>query len=542
MTDARLVEAARSGDRQAFGELVTRYQGQVYALAFSLLGDWAEAQDMAQESFLRAHRNLDLLADPAKFGPWLRKVVFGTCMDRARALRAESYGTARDAPPRRRSSDLKTRIADGAGSGPLDRLLRAELKELVLKAVNSLPERQRVPLTLFHLDGLSHEKVARFLGLPVGTVRSLVSRARTALRPLLASYARELDFVVEDVFEECVNRTQPGGAAKAMLHVHNGDSAAESLRRSGVPGDICVWAEVLHEGPIPAGASPEDWRRTRARFYAECGWEPFDTALDRLRRWDSGLESYPEYEEVILWFEHDLFDQLLLIRHLDWFSRRDLSRTKLNLICIGEYPGIARFCGLGQLTPDQLGSLLDTRQRVVPAQVELARVAWQAFSSPDPTEIESVLAGDTSALPFLAGALVRHLEQFPSVRNGLNRTQNQALSAVAAGHTTPAEIFVAVGSMEERPFMGDSTFWLYLEGLASGLDPLLTIESSGASTQPFPERFVALTGTGHRVLAAELDHVRRAGIDRWHGGVHLRGLEAAWRWDETRHRLVPASA
>src|SRR3954454_18691015 len=143
MTDAELVDAARSGDRHAFGQLVIRYQGQAYALAFSLLGDWAEAQDMTQESFLRAHRNLDLLADPAKFGPWLRRIVFGTCMDRARAFRPELYGTAGDEPPGRRASRGTTRVAEGIGSGPLDRLLRAELAEVVLKALDSLPERQR---------------------------------------------------------------------------------------------------------------------------------------------------------------------------------------------------------------------------------------------------------------------------------------------------------------------------------------------------------------------------------------------------------------
>ena len=72
------------------------------------------------------------------------------------------------------------------------------------------------------------------------------------------------------------------------------------------------------------------------------------------------LEAFADYDEVVLWFEHDLFDQLLLIRHLDWFSRRDLGRTKLSLICIGEFPGFEPFHGLGQLDADQLTSLLGT--------------------------------------------------------------------------------------------------------------------------------------------------------------------------------------
>jgi hypothetical protein len=214
----------------------------------------------------------------------------------------------------------------------------------------------------------------------------------------------------------------------------------------------------------------------------------------------------------------------------------------LSLICIGEYPGIARFCGLGQLTPDQLGSLLDTRQRIRPEQVQLARAAWRAFTSAEPTAIEAVLAGDTSALPFLAGALVRHLEQFPSARNGLNRTESRALEAVAAGHATPVAAFLAVMATEERPFMGDTTFWQYLKGLADGPHPLLTMEPAGEGTEGLPGHRLALTETGRQVLAGERDRVRLNGIDRWLGGVHLQGPEAAWRWDEERRRLVAMPA
>ncbi len=65
--------------------------------------------------------------------------------------------------------------------------------------------------------------------------------------------------------------------------------------------------------------------------------------------WDAKLAAFADYDEVVLWFEHDLFDQLLLVRHLDWFSRRDLGRTALSLICVGEFPGFEPFHGLGQL-------------------------------------------------------------------------------------------------------------------------------------------------------------------------------------------------
>src|SRR5579862_3655320 len=93
-SDAELVNSARSGNRQAFGGLVDRYQRQIYGLACILLGDRSEAEDITQEAFLRAWLNFDLLIDPAKFGPWIRRIVFGVSIDWLRAFRADLYRLA----------------------------------------------------------------------------------------------------------------------------------------------------------------------------------------------------------------------------------------------------------------------------------------------------------------------------------------------------------------------------------------------------------------------------------------------------------------
>ena len=80
-TDADLVGRTRGGDREAYGELVARYQGHVYALAYSLVDNWAEAQDIAQETFIRAYVNLERLREPARFAGWLRRVTFSVAME-----------------------------------------------------------------------------------------------------------------------------------------------------------------------------------------------------------------------------------------------------------------------------------------------------------------------------------------------------------------------------------------------------------------------------------------------------------------------------
>src|SRR5688572_16660653 len=142
-----------------------------------------------------------------------------------------------------------------------------------------------------------------------------------------------------------------------MLHIHNGDSTASALRKTDVPGESIVWCDVLHEGPAVAGLTAEQWRTMRAEFHAGLGWGKFQECLDYLLQMDNDLARFSEHEEVVLWFEHDLFDQLILIRLLDWFAERDLGQTRLTLICVGAFPGVERFIGLGQLSSEQLATL-----------------------------------------------------------------------------------------------------------------------------------------------------------------------------------------
>lgn len=328
--------------------------------------------------------------------------------------------------------------------------------------------------------------------------------------------------------------------ATRMMHVLNGDATREKMERSEIPGTLAVWADVLHEGPVPADLDDDQLREVRARFGASRGWGSYDDMLAYLRSWDEGLDTYADYEEVVLWFEHDLFDQLALIRHLDWFARRDLGDTALSLICIGEFGGVEPFHGLGQLTPNQLASLLDTRERVTVRQIELARRAWKAFRSADPASIVRVLERDTAPLPFLAGALRRFLEEYPSVRSGLPRTERQILELLSRGITSPVELFRAAQPLEERVFMGDWTFWTRLEELARGPHPLVEL-SAPLPRESLPAGTVTLTDSGRRVLAGEADWIALDGIDRWLGGVHLEGHAVPWRWNADAARLEPSA-
>ncbi|UCC69128.1 MAG: sigma-70 family RNA polymerase sigma factor [Armatimonadota bacterium] len=196
-TDGELVGLTRGGAREPFGTLVARYQGHVYGLAYSLAGNWAEAQDIAQEAFVRAYVNLDQLREPERFAAWLRRVTFSVAMNWLKAHRPDVFGQLEG------RVDLDTLEVPDFRPGPAEVVERRELAEAVLSAVGSLPPKYRVPLTMFHLDGLSYQKVADFLDIPLGTAKSLIHRARAKLKEALYPYAApELGPVVQEVFNE----------------------------------------------------------------------------------------------------------------------------------------------------------------------------------------------------------------------------------------------------------------------------------------------------------------------------------------------------
>ena len=222
------------------------------------------------------------------------------------------------------------------------------------------------------------------------------------------------------------------------------------------------------------------------RYIAGVGYASHDEALRTMRGWDAALERYAEHDELVVWCEHDLFDQLLLIRHLHRFGRHDLGRTRLSLICVDRFPGVPGFRGLGQLEPHQLASLLDTRQPVGSAQIELGRSAWRAFTSPDPTTLLHLLDGDTSALPFLERALRRLLEELPSCRNGLSRTEEQILRELDGGPRDIASLFHAMHQREDAFYIADLAFRSVFAGLSGGPAPAVELDLEDEKQRSLP--------------------------------------------------------
>ncbi|WP_254450203.1 DUF1835 domain-containing protein [Cohnella herbarum] len=200
-----------------------------------------------------------------------------------------------------------------------------------------------------------------------------------------------------------------------MLHIVNGDSVAEKLRQGIVQGDVLVWREAYPHGPVFLDPAAGGNRDIRARYLEQTMGIPYQEYLRNSEEQEKTLAGFHQYEEIILWFEHDLFDQTMLCFLLDWFSKQDLSKTKLSLLCIGEYPGIEPFRGLGQLSLEQMETLSGTWKSIGAQELELGQAFWQAYTSGAPELLQQLLSRDTSALPFAQEAFRLHLSRFPSI-------------------------------------------------------------------------------------------------------------------------------
>ena len=325
------------------------------------------------------------------------------------------------------------------------------------------------------------------------------------------------------------------------LNITNGDSAVGTLSEAGIAGKIIAWRDVLHEGPVDSSLPLNALSKQRARFISERGWGDFAHVSGDFAERDRVIQHLDYFGEVVLWFEDDLYDQLQMIQLLDFFSRGSPRRKKLALILVDGY--------IPPLSASRLKQLDDARAPVTSEQFALAQRAWMAFGSDDPSGISRLLDENTSALPHLAAALRRHLEEFPSTANGLSRSEREALTAIAEGHTTPVAAFLEVGGKQESIFLGDIIFYSYLERLSEKKNPLVTWSDGSAVVSPtaensreFVKRELTVTPLGREVLAGRKDWMGISTRSRWLGGVEIKPGAKGWRWDSAQDVLVGTGA
>ncbi len=187
LTDAILVGRVLDGQTGAFDELINRYQRKAVSVAYRLLGNAHDAMDVCQDAFLRAYRSLETLEDRERFGAWLMRIVSNLSLNYRRSRRSSSAIPVDDC--------LLPGSDEGAGSDwmisanmPPDDALASELSKAISKAVADLPEKQRLALVLFSIEGLPQKEVAEIMDCSVEAVKWHVFQARKALKDKLSAY------------------------------------------------------------------------------------------------------------------------------------------------------------------------------------------------------------------------------------------------------------------------------------------------------------------------------------------------------------------
>ena len=181
--DHELVARVPRGDSKAFDLLVRKYQHRIVGLIGRYVSDWSECQDVAQEAFLRAYRAMGSFRGDAQFYTWLHRIAVNT---------AKNHLVANGRRPP--TDDIDVADAEQYDSGirlrdndtPERELMRQQMEQTVMRAVEALPEELRTAITLREVEGLSYEEIAERMDCPIGTVRSRIFRAREAIEQELA--------------------------------------------------------------------------------------------------------------------------------------------------------------------------------------------------------------------------------------------------------------------------------------------------------------------------------------------------------------------
>ncbi len=191
MDEKALIKKSKNGDSEAFELLITPYMTKVYNIALGILGSSEDAEDAAQEAFIKAFRNIGSFNENSGLYTWLYRIVYNCCLDMIRKKQRRPFSFLTISKGSDDDSDFEIEIAD---SRPLpDEILsKTEMQGEVRRAVSMLKESYRTIIVMRDFEGLSYDEIADVLGISLGTVKSRISRGRESLKNIIVKNFPEL--------------------------------------------------------------------------------------------------------------------------------------------------------------------------------------------------------------------------------------------------------------------------------------------------------------------------------------------------------------
>ena len=371
--------------------------------------------------------------------------------------------------------------------------------------------------------------IARELGLP----------SWPKLKAHITSMSRASDAIK-------VNASSPDIDFKT-LHIRCGTDLGSTLPAGGFKGDFLEYSDPYGQGPILLN---DNFVNTRAKFLHESYDPLFENIPDDSRKaktleatltylntaHDKLKQAAQQYKRVVLWFEHDGYDQLILAKLLSFYARNNMPE-KLEIISINHFPGSARFIGLGQLPPEAIRLLWQQRQPVNRQQLKLGERVWSNLGESSPLPLyEVAMSKDIKHLPDMKAALQRHLQELPSTRNGLSLTEQLSLEMLNEESSTAGQLFKKLATgRDPLPWLGDIMYWFILQSMIQASQPVFEVSECDLK-KPWHERLLTITDTGKKVLTGTQGWLSLKPPDRWLGGIRLRANQPCWHWNDKEMR------
>ncbi|MCV2884731.1 DUF1835 domain-containing protein [Aestuariibacter sp. AA17] len=299
----------------------------------------------------------------------------------------------------------------------------------------------------------------------------------------------------------------------------NGDTTVKLIDLAGISGQCVPWRDLLHMGPVPMTPSINELSAIRAQFIASLGWGDFNTIHQDFLARDKALSTIDANQPVVLWFEHDLYDQLQLIQVLSELNVQNVPHENVFWVDTSIH--------LGRLLPADYLELISNKKAVTPQMFALANEAWNAYRQTTPEAWSALRKRDLTSLPYLKNAIERSLQELPWTNSGLNFTEKTSLALIHEGHNTPTTLFQAYCAHEKAEFHGDMSYFWYIDQLHQDSPPLLSKQQDTYH----------LTENGKSVLKNGMFWQRAYGQSQWLGGYELSSTYP-FLWDDTSKRLI----
>ena len=212
------------------------------------------------------------------------------------------------------------------------------------------------------------------------------------------------------------------------LHITNGDFTTKRLENLKIDGKIITWREMLCEGKTTADVGSEKFWRTRFDFLKSSYKTSKKTFIDYTLKEFRSLCNQKEQDEIILWFEHDLFCQVNMLAVISWLKRYRKGR-QISLVCSGKIKNQDKLFGLSELSDKQLKQHYANKITLTNDDIEYADYIWQLYCSDSPLQLENAYKlNQNLTFSYLEKAIKDHLLRFPSIENGLNKIENNILT------------------------------------------------------------------------------------------------------------------